>query len=194
MASDKISICFEALALTGNNVPSVADDGSDEWNIASVAYEAAVGSLIEAHSWKFAKAEATLVRSGDSPDEQFDDAFAKPADCLALVWVKVNGLSVDYKIIGNLICIDANGAAVTCEYVRTPDAGSWPPMFVDCVRQKTMAGIYRGLNEEIPAAERMEVQARMSLQEARTRTDQEQPKRALFISRLHLARQVPRGG
>lgn len=193
MANDKLSICRDALQLTGNNVPNVADDGSDEWAVASTAYESAVDSLIEAHNWKFAKASGVaLVRNGASPDDQFTDAYAKPADCLALVWVRVNGVQIDYKIIGNLICVNASGQTVKVEYIRIPDAGSWPPMFVDCVRKSTMAGIYRGLNEDVSAASNMEAQAARSLQDARSRTDQEQPKRALFNSRLRMSRQQRR--
>jgi hypothetical protein len=55
-----------------------------------------------------------------------------------------------------------------------------------------MAGIYRGLNEDISAASQMESQAARKLQDARTRTDQEQPKRSLFNSRLRAARRVRR--
>lgn len=192
MAADKFSICSDALALTGNNVPNVADDGSDEWNVASVAFESSVDSLIQAHSWNFASAVSTLVRAGDSPDDQFTDAYPKPAGCLALIWVRVNDIPCDYKIIGNQICLNSGGQVVTAKSVLIPDTGVWPPMFVDCVRQKTMAGIYRGLNEDPSAAERMEAQAMMSLEAARVRTDQEQPKRALFNSRLRRARMVPR--
>jgi hypothetical protein len=192
MATDKTSIIQEALALTGNNVPPVADDGSDEWRVGSVAYETAVDGLIEAHSWNFATVVATLVRAGASPDDQFTDAYNRPVASLALVWVRANDVPVDYKIIGGQICINATGQVVTCKYVRQPDPGSWPPMFTDCVRALTMAGIYRGLNEDISAAQSMENRSLQMLQDARTRTDQEQGKRALFNSRLRTSRRVRR--
>lgn len=192
MANDKLSICQTSLSLTGNLVPQMADDGSDEWGVASMAYEAAIDSLIQAHNWNFATTVATLVRAGASPDDQFTDAYNKPADSLALVWVRSNDVPVDFKIIGNQICINATSTVVTIKYVRIPDNGVWPPMFVDCVRAQVMAGIYRGLNEDISAAAQMEAQGLRKLQDARTRSDQEQPKRALFTSRLRNARQVRR--
>lgn len=192
MAADKLSIIVDALGLTGNRLPSVADDGSPEWIVASIAYEAAVDNLIEAHSWNFATAIVTLQRSGNSPDDQFTDAYARPPDSLALVWIRANDIPGDYKIISNLICLNSFGGTITCKYVRIPDAGSWPPMFVDCVRSMVMAGIYRGLNEDIDAASRMETQVRQKLADARTRTDQEQPKRTFFNSRLRTTRNVRR--
>jgi hypothetical protein len=192
MANDKLSIIQEALGLTGNIVPNVADDGSDEWALASLAYETAVDGLIEAHNWNFATLIVTLVRAGTSPDIMFTDAYNKPADSMAVVWIRVNDVPVDYKIINNQICINSLSGTVTLKYVRQPDPGSWPPMFVDCVRTATMAGIYRGLNEDMGAANAMDQRAMHLLQDARTRTDQEQGKRALFNSRLRAARRVRR--
>jgi hypothetical protein len=192
MANDKLSIVQTSLQLTGNYVPNVADDGSDEWNVASAAYEAAIDSTIEAHDWNFATVIVTLVRAGDSPDDLFTDAYNKPADSLAVVWIRINDVPMDYKIIGNQICLNSFAGTVTLKYVRIPDAGSWPPMFVDCVRAQVMAGIYRGLNEDLGAARDMDAQALRKLQDARTRTDQEQPKRALFNSRLRAARRMRR--
>jgi hypothetical protein len=192
MASDKLSICQDALTLTGNNVPPIADDGSEEWKVASVAYESAIDSLIEAHNWNFATVVVALQRAGDSPDDMFTDAYTRPQDCLAVVWIRTNDVPTDYKIIGQSICLNAYQGVVTTKYVRQPDAGSWPPMFVDCIRQLTMAGIYRGLNEDLSAANAMEQRAMQSLADARTRTDQEQPKRALFNSRLRTTRNVRR--
>lgn len=192
MAADKLSIIQSACALTGNLVPNVADDGSDEWNVASAAYEAAVDTLIEAHNWNFATVVTTLVRAGASPDDQFTDAYNRPPGSLALVWVRVFDIPMDYKVIGGQICVNSRGQAVTCKYVQQPDPGSWPPMFVDCVRISVMAGLYRGLNEDMSAAQSMEQQATQRLQDARSRTDQEQGKRALFNSRLRAARRVRR--
>jgi hypothetical protein len=179
--------------LTGNNVPPVADDGSDEWRVGSVAYETAVDGLIEAHSWNFATLVATLVRAGASPDDMFTDAYNKPVASLALVWVRANDVPVDYKIIGGQICINASGPGrhlQICEAARSRIVAA----HVHRLRARiaTMAGIYRGLNEDISAAQSMENRSLQMLQDARTRTDQEQGKRALFNSRLRDARRVRR--
>lgn len=190
--ADKLSIIQDACGLTGNRIPAVADDGSDEWNIASIAFEAAIDTLIEAHNWNFATAVATLQRTGDSPDDQFEDAYPKPTGSLAVVWVRVDDVPVDYKIIDNKICLNDFDGVVTSKYVRTPDAGSWPPMFVDIMRTLVMAGLYRGMNEDTNTAIQLESQAYRKLGDARTRTDQEQPKRALFTSRMRQARTVRR--
>jgi hypothetical protein len=106
---DKLSIIADELVITGNTVPQTADDGSDEWNVCSAAYEAAVAETIEAHSWSFDTQISSLVRVGASPDDLFQDAFAKPNACLHLIWVRVNDQTVDYKIINNHVCLTSNG-------------------------------------------------------------------------------------
>lgn len=190
--TDKLDIINDALALTGNAIRAAVDDGSDEWTTASIAYEAAVGWLIQEHNWGFGTAIATATRSGDSPDEAYEDAYAKPSGSFAIVWVKLNGLPVEYRIIGGQICLTANDGTVTVKYVEQPSPDSWPPLFVQALRCQVMAGCYRGLNEDVGSANQEEAKAENFLQRARTRTDQEQPKRSLFSSRLRNSRMIRR--
>lgn len=189
---DKIQIINDALGLTGNRLVNVADDGSPEWAVGSIAYEAAVGWLIEAHTWGFGTAIAVANRVGDSPDAQYKDAYAKPDGCFRIVWVRLNDRPVDYKIIGEQICLTAGSGAVTVKSVQQPVPEMWPPMFLQALRAAVMSGIYRGLNEDTSSADRQDANAQAWLQQARTAVDQDQPKRAIFNSRLRTSRRVRR--
>lgn len=187
--NDKLSIIQSALAGLGNNVPNAADDGSDEWTVASAAYEAALDGTIQAHNWDFASTVATLERSGDSTDPDYDDAYTKPSDMLALTWVRVDDVMIsDWKIVGNQIVLNSGDGVVTCLYVRTPDPASWPPMFVDVMRLRVQAGVLEGFHENFSAAASKNREANQRLAEARARVDQDRPKRNLFRSRLAAAR------
>lgn len=190
--TDKLSIIADELAQTGDNIPAVADDGSDEWTVCSPAYDAAVAETIEGHSWNFATNVATLVRQADSPDDEYDDAYAKPNQCLHVIWVRANDQTIDYKIINNLICLSARGAVITCKFIYDPGVANWPAMFTKIIRQRVRAAIYSGVHEDTQTGLIWEKMARDSLAEARTRVDQESPKRAPFNSRAIMTRRVRR--
>lgn len=189
---DKLSIINDELAVTGNNLVAVADDGSDEWNVCSPAYEAAVQTVSQQHNWNFDTNVVTLNRVGDSPDDMYTDAYAKPNAALALVWVRAGDRPADWKVINNQICLNSNGFTVTCKYVLDQGAANWPPLFVDIIRLHVRAAIYRGLHEDPGQADREEMKAKAALMEARTRVDQDQPKRAAFNSAARTARYVRR--
>lgn len=189
---DKLSLIVDELLQTGNDVPATADDGSDEWNVCSAAYEAAVQETIEAHSWTFDTAIAPLVRQGDSPDDLYDDAFAKPNQCLHLIWVRLNDQTVDYKIINNQICLTAGSYTPTAKYVVDNGPQNWPAQFSKIIRMRIRSAIYSGLRDDPKTALAYDQQARDALAQARSRLDQEGGKRALFNSRAIAARRVRR--
>lgn len=214
--TDKLQLINRQLALTGNNLCATADDGSDEWTVASAAYEEAVEFMLDQHDWKECTTVATLVSTGIAPtDDQFDTAFAKPPDCVHVIWVRVNyslgtgGVDVPllYQILNNQIVVNLGGAStaiVTMKYVSAnPPAAIANGQSVAAVNQMlrtfftalgkfVLSGIYRGLHEDWAAAKSEEGIAMNLLQLARTRSDQEQPKRAMFNSRLSASRRVRR--
>jgi hypothetical protein len=207
----KLDLINEALALTGNNLVSALGDGSDEDIVAGSAYEAGIEYMLDNHDWKQLTTVVPLTSTGIAPtDSRFDTAFAKPADCIHVIWVRVNQsgqtggnvFPILYQILTNQIVVNLFGggtvatpAVVTLKYVRDPGGDKGPLMlrtFMTALRQFVMAGIYRGLHED-PAEARLEEQAaRALLAEARTRSDQEQPKRAVFNMRITTARLVRR--
>src|SRR5215831_8184369 len=87
----KLDIIDHALSVTGNNLVAVANDGSDEWNTASPAYDDAIAYMMESHSWGFAMLTVVLQPSPTPPqDQDFDTAYPLPADCVHVVWIKIN--------------------------------------------------------------------------------------------------------
>lgn len=191
MIVDKLSIINDVLAETGNNLVAVADDGSDEWTVASPAYDKAVENCLQARNWNFDTAIATLVRVGASPDDLFNDAMSMPANILHLIWVRVNDVPADYRIIGNQICLNLNNFVATAKYlVDSQNTAAWPPLFAETLRRWVMAAVYRGLHEDPSAADIQEKMGMVALTQASTRAAQQDPKRATFNSRAKSSRLV----
>lgn len=214
----KLDLINEALGLTGDNPVAVADDGSAEWAACSPAYEAGMEYMLDQHDWKQLTTVATLSSSGVAPtDDQFDTAFAKPPDCIHVIWVRVNesggtgnnDFPIVYQVLSNQIVVNLYGGGtvpttpsiVTMKYVSSNvpllgHGGELGPFmlrtFMTALRSFVLAGIYRGLHKDTAEARQQEAAARMLLQEARTRSDQEAPKRAIFNQRITASRRIRR--
>lgn len=189
---DKLGIINSCLGELHENQVAVADDGSEEWTVCSAAYENAVPAVMEAGNWTFDTQIAPLVRVGASPDDLYNDAMAMPANCLHLIWVRINDEPGDYKIIGNQICLNLDGYNATAKFVLDSEqTGAWPPSFVQIIRYWVRAAIFR-MREESALADGEEKKAMLALTLARTRVDQQGVKRATFNSRARLARIVRR--
>lgn len=219
---DKLDLINSALTATGDNLCNAADDGSDEWNVCSPAYETALGYMMESHSWGYASLVAVLQPSNTVPvDTDFDTAYPLPNDLVHLIWAKINEntenpstntaelTTYDIQSIGGvpMLLINAQGgppppsppvtpAQVTIKYVSNQgalsDSTSGSPIFVTALQRFIIGGIYRGLHEDPGEADKNEQAARMLLQEARTRYDQQKPKRAFFNSRITASRRIRR--
>lgn len=200
---DKLYVVNDALALTGNNTVNVADDGSDEWNVGSAAYEAAIAWMIEQHDWKFATTVSVPNHNAVAPtDPLFSDAYDKPPELLHLIWVRLDDAPVNYQILANQIVLNASGqppappgtvpGVVTIKYVLQPTPDRVTPTFMMALRSFVMSGMYRGLNEDTTEGDKMWAKGEQFLQAARSRSDQEAPKRAMFNHRITAARRIRR--
>jgi len=200
---DKLAIIQTASILTENNPPNVANDGSPEWAVASLAYEAALPYAIEQKNWKFQTKVEVLTPLPDPPaDPLYDTAFAKPYDLWHLVWIRMgdnNGqMDVPYVIVNNQIWLNRRDiiigdGLIRAKFVYGPnDPTRDTPIFVTALQHFVMAGLYRGLNANHTEANRMWALAESMLQTAATRSDQEEGKRAIFISRQGLSRRMRR--
>lgn len=210
----KIDLINEALALTGNNLVAAADDGSDEWIVGSAAYERGLEYMLENHDWKQITTVVTMQPTGTAPtDDQFDTAYAKPADCVHVIWVRLNDLPVVYQVLTNQIVLNQFGNApgvnpppgavagtVTMKYVSSSPPGigatavitTMTRTFMTALSRFVMSGIYRGMHDDPQEARAEEASALKILAEARHRSDIEQPKRAPFNSRITASRRVRR--
>lgn len=190
---DKLSLINSALKRTSNNPVDFEGDDSPEWLVMDDAYETELPLLIERRDWGFASSMAGLVRVGPSEDPRFADSFAKPVGCLHLKSVTINDVSATYDIINNKVHCSGGAYAPMARFIRIPSADQWPPTFLETLRLKLMAHAYRGLNEDIGEAERIDAKAEAMLSEAATRTGQEKPPKAMVNSKLRAARRIRRG-
>jgi len=217
---DDVGIINSALALTGDNTVSEADDGSDEWNVCSPAYQRGLSYAMESHSWGFATQVVTLQPSPTPPqDTQWDTAYPIPSDCVHIIWLKINqdnssanGATLTlYDIAGSptgpMIVVNAQGgppppapprvpSAITIKYVSNSgpltNAANGTPTLILALQSFVMSGIYRGLHEDTAEGDKMWMAGEHMLQMARTRYDQQKPKRQFFNSRMAAARRVRR--
>lgn len=203
----KLDLINRALAQCGDSLCNTADDGSDEWNTASPAYEDALAVLMEGYNWGFATKVATLTASPTPPaDTQWDTAYVLPPDLIHIVWVRMSdtpdfGIPARYDILANQIVVNAQGgppppnppikpAYVTMKYVSMDNADpvNATPLFVRALTAFVVAGIYRGLHEDIASADRAIQQAEQFTQQAKTRYNQQKPKTQLWRSRISARR------
>lgn len=214
---DKLSVINSALAQTGNNLVTVADDGSDEWNVCSTTYERALAVLLEDYNYGFATKVTQLTADPTPPtDTDWDTAYALPTDLLHLVWVKINQNTGNptvaqvnqltlWDILDGKIVLNAQGGPpppsppqtpgiVTIKYVSldNSDVQGATPLFVAALVTFVMSGIYRGLHGDTAEADKMWRAGEAFAQRSRTRYDQQKPKRAFWNSRISASRRVRR--
>jgi hypothetical protein len=217
----KIDIINSALVETGNNIVAMANDGSDEWNVGSPAYDRAIAYVMESHSWGYATQNIVLTPSSTPPqDTDFDTAYPIPPDCIHIIWVKINFNNPNtsnipqltlWKIAGTqagpVIVVNARGgppppltpvtpAQVTMFYISNAGAlcqsTFGTPTLILALVSFVMSGVYRGLHEDIPEADKMWMAGDQMLQRARTLYDQQKPKRQFFNSRIGAVRRIRR--
>lgn len=201
---DKLTLVNYALTATGNNPVVVEGDNSDEWRVASSAYDRMLPVVLAKHDWKFQTTIAPLVRVGDSDFPGFQDAFAKPVDCLHLenVWdAYIAGLIIpyptvgmlrdgvrapplEYRIIGDLIHCTTFQNAATCLYVQQPNNATVSALFIEALTTAMEVIIARALNEDMDAAKMLSAKAEEDLREARASNDMEEGRRIPFRSRM----------
>lgn len=219
---DKLGLVNSALMSTGDNLVAAAEDGSDEWNVCSNTYETSLAYIMESHSWGYASLVAILQPSSTPPtDTDWDTAYPLPADLVHLIWAKIDQNAgtpgaqspqlATYDIMGAangpILVINAQGgppppsppnapATVTIKYVSNQgalcDATNGTPTMILALQAYVVSGIYRALHEDVAEADRVYQGAEKLLQMARTRYDQQKPKRAFFNSRMRASRFIRR--
>lgn len=212
----KLAVINSALAQTSDNAVSALNDGSDEYTVASPAYERALAYMIEQHNWLFGKSFATLTAGSVAPtDTQYDTTYALPADLVHVIQVRVAGIPSVYDFqMGPPIAgvpqamqlvVNAQGgppppdppatpAEVTLQYISqtSADPSFSTPTFVLALVAFVMSGIYRGLHEDSAEADKMWEAGEKFLMRAEMKHDQQRPKMQPFNSRITASRGVRR--
>lgn len=200
---DKLGIINSALSQTGDNLVNVADDGSDEWNAASPAYERALAYVTEAHPWSWVTDFRILQPSPTPPDDdRYDTAYPLPADLVHLILVRVDDFRCDHwDFLNGQLVVNAQGGPPPPTPPTTPfavgirgifqsrsDAVNATPTVVLTLQMLVMSGIYRGFHEDVAEADKLWSAGMMMLEQAKSRHDMQKPKRAMFRPRIRIAR------
>lgn len=203
----KIDVINASLSQTGDNLVASADDGSDEWNTCSPAYEDALPAMIESHPWQWTSDVRILQPAGNVPDDdQFDTACNIPSDLVHLVWVRLNDMPCVWDLLDNQLVVNAMGgpppppvgtvtpAVITIKgaFATNSDPSFATPLFVSALKRFVMAGIYRGLHEDVATAVAMTSEGHQILAVAKSRHDMQKPKRSMFNSRITASRRIRR--
>ena len=203
----KIDVINSALSQTGDNLVATADDGSDEWNVCSPAYEDALPAMIESHPWSWTSDMRVLQPAANVPDDdQFDTAYNLPSDLVHLDYVRLSDMPCVWDLLNGKLVLNAMGGpppppagtvtpgVVTIKgaFATNSDPTNATPLFVSALKRFVMAGIYRGLHEDVATAVAMTQEAHAILAAAKTRHDQQKPKRAMFNSRITASRRIRR--
>ena len=115
----------------------------------------------------------------------------------------------DFEVVGGVPCIVTNAkggpppptttttpAIITMMYISNQgalsDSTAGTPTLILALQSFIMAGIYQGLHEDMQQSQSMWKFGEEMLQKARTRYDQQKPKRQFFNSRITAARMVRR--
>lgn len=204
---DKLAVINSALAQTGDNLINVENDGSDEWTACSPAFERGLAYALENHGWGANTKVSLLTATTPAPaDTQYDTAYDFPPDILHLIWVRLDDRPVNYDILAGQLVLNAQGGppppddstitpgVVTIKYISTDnsDMQHATPTLVLALQTFVMSGIYRGPHKNAAQADKMWLAGEEMLQRARTRHDQQKPKRAMFNSRITAARRIRR--
>lgn len=202
----KTEIINSGLSQTGDNLVAVADDGSDEWNTASPAYERGLAFVTEAHPWSWVTDVRELQPAvADPNDDQFDTAYDLPDDLVHLILVRLDDRPCVWDLQNNQLVVNAQGGPPPPDPAVTPatltikgifstnsDPTFATPTVVLVLQMFVMSGIYRGLHEDTANANEMWKAAHQMLANAKTRHDMQKPKRAMFNSRITASRRIRR--
>lgn len=202
----KLELVNSALSQTGDNLVAAADNGSDEWNVCSPAYERGLAFVCEEHSWSWLTKMETLQPAANKPaDVEFDTAYNLPSDLVHLILVRLNDKPCLWDLQDNQLVVNAQGGppppptpvtsyplTIKGIFSTNSDPTFSTPTVVLALQLFVMSGIYRGLHEDGAEGDKMWVAAMQMLERAKSRHDMQKPKRAFFNSRVTASRRVRR--
>lgn len=198
----KLELINSGLSQTGDNLVAAADDGSEEWQAASPAYERGLAYVCESHPWGWLTAVRTLQPAVNAPsDDYYDTAYPLPSDLVHLIEVRINDVPCIWDLLNDQLVVNAQGGPprpsppanplpVTIKgiFSTNSDPTFATPTVVLALQMFVMSGIYRGLHTDTAEADKLWTAAMHMLDEAKFRHDTQMPKRALFNSRITAVR------
>lgn len=165
-----LGICNAALISQGEDQLVSLNDGSPEFSLLSRNWPSIVEAELEDGAYNFTREETQLL-SRQEGKFGFADSYLIPGDAIHVrrVWLEdgTPGDDVEWVQDGTAVHLDAD-AGCLIEYVTVADEGLWSANFTRGVQMKLEACIARSLKEETTDAMRLEGQAEVYFQRART--------------------------
>jgi hypothetical protein len=145
-----------ALTRTGNTPVSTLPGTTAEGVVANENYENIVVAELTAYPWKWASTKRDLNLHTDTPHLPWLYAYEVPTDILDIRTVEVEGVSIDYELMGTkLLCMYGSDVTVTLKGWTRVDEEYWPADFGEAITRRLEALFLRS-----PCAQHEEAAAR----------------------------------
>lgn len=130
MAISRIDVANRALKRIGAEPIASFEDETVQASQVAGEYETLLSEALQLRRWRFATAEATLVRLLDTPQsDRWEFAYQLPVGLIDLHNVTQSGIPVEYDVLSDKVFTDAQGPLVA-EYSFRPEERLWPGLFL----------------------------------------------------------------
>lgn len=153
MTQSAVALCARALISLGARPIASFEESGVEAQVCRELYPGLRDSLLSAHPWNFAVAQARLPRLAAGPVADFAHAFQLPADFLRALSAGdgTRGRGVEYRIAERRLHVDA--PQVTLTYVFRPRESDFPPFFGHALTARLAAAFCLPITESTSRAE-----------------------------------------
>lgn len=134
MASE-VSICNRALQLLGQTRIATLSENSVAGRAVNNCYAELRDAELMAHPWLFAKKQASLAASTDTPAHTYDNIFVLPSDCLRLIF-PTNEPHLDWDIHGKEIYTNWSAPLDITYIAQITDTNTMHALFREAVAAK----------------------------------------------------------
>lgn len=169
-----VDICNRALLKIHARQISRLDppEDTEESQACFTVYEQLRDEVLRAHPWNFAVKLATLNKLSDAPAFDYNFAYQIPSDCLRVLKLEEEQYRNRYKIIGNELHTDLDGAKI--KYTkRETDTTLFDPLFVSALATRIAMELCYALAGSAERTGQLEAEYARILREAKRRDGQE---------------------
>lgn len=167
MAQSAVALCARALISLGARPIASFEESGIEAQVCRELYPGLRDSLLSAHPWNFAVAQARLPRLTAQPVADFTYAYQLPADFLRALSAGDGrrGRGVEYRIVGRRLHADFEEIVLT--YIYRPHESDFPPFFDHALAARLAAALCLPITESTSRAEMLGRAAETEFQRAK---------------------------
>lgn len=170
MTTTKISICNEALSMTGAKSIQSFDDNTENARRCAAIYDSSRKALLRMHPWSFAKKRAQLAPVVTHPSFGYSHAFSLPSDFVRVI----DTGQVNYEIEGRYILADSN--LINLVYISDNDnEQTWDSLFSECMALYLIHKLAKSITGSQTEADSAWQKLQNMLKQARAINGQERP-------------------